>query len=109
MTNLGAGFSVDSSESAGPTLPSSSGPLSERDRYVASRSGFNLSGTRLTCVLPLCSRQLMPPPSLPVNGARPRTEERGTAQGPVGKGLVLWIDKLSARSTAHHHCRRVPP
>lgn len=34
MTNLGAGFSVDSSESAGPTLPSSSGPLSERDRYV---------------------------------------------------------------------------
>lgn len=35
MTNLGAGFSVDSSESAGPTPPSSSGPPSERDRYVA--------------------------------------------------------------------------
>lgn len=35
----------------------------------------------------------MPPPLLPVNGARPRIEERGTAQGPVGKGPVLRIDK----------------
>lgn len=108
MTNLGAGFSVDSSESAGPTLPSSSGPLSERDRYVASCCGFNCLGTQLNCILPFCSRQLMPPPLLPVNGARPRMEERGTAQGPVGKGLVLWIDKLPAQSTVHH-CRRIPP
>lgn len=50
----------------------------------------------------------MPPPLLPVNGGRPRFEERGTAQGPVGKGLVLRIDKVSAQFTVPH-CRRVPP
>lgn len=33
MTNLGAGFPVGSPETAGPPLPSSSGPPSERDRY----------------------------------------------------------------------------
>lgn len=39
----------------------------------------------------------MPPPSLPVAGARPRVEERGTTRGPVGKGLVLLpADKPSA-------------
>lgn len=39
----------------------------------------------------------MPPPLLPVSGARPRIEERGMALGSVGKGLVLWIDKVSAQ------------
>lgn len=34
MTNLGAGFPVGSPETAGPPLPSSSGPPSERDRYT---------------------------------------------------------------------------
>uniref|UniRef100_M4ADW2 KH homology domain-containing protein 4 n=1 Tax=Xiphophorus maculatus TaxID=8083 RepID=M4ADW2_XIPMA len=33
MTNLGAGFSVGSAETSGPTQQSSSGPASERDRY----------------------------------------------------------------------------
>ncbi|XP_011617104.2 KH homology domain-containing protein 4 isoform X1 [Takifugu rubripes] len=90
MTNLGAGFSVDSSESAGPTLPSSSGPLSERD-----------------------NRQLMPPPSLPVNGARPRMEERGTAQGPVEPavkrlktGLVAYSGDSSDEE--EDHCSSKP-
>lgn len=35
MTNLGAGFSLDTPETAGPTPPGSSGPPGERDRYVA--------------------------------------------------------------------------
>ncbi|XP_075896970.1 KH homology domain-containing protein 4 isoform X1 [Nelusetta ayraudi] len=60
MTNLGAGFPVGSPETAGPPLPSSSGPPSERD-----------------------SRQLMPPPLLPVHGSRPKMEERRAPQGPV--------------------------
>lgn len=34
MTNLGAGFPVGSPETAGPPIPSSSGPPSERDRYA---------------------------------------------------------------------------
>ncbi|XP_008290460.1 KH homology domain-containing protein 4 isoform X1 [Stegastes partitus] len=53
MTNLGAGFTVGSPETAGPPPPSSSGLPSERD-----------------------SRQLMPPPALPVNVVRPTMEER---------------------------------
>uniref|UniRef100_A0A673BVV3 KH homology domain-containing protein 4 n=1 Tax=Sphaeramia orbicularis TaxID=375764 RepID=A0A673BVV3_9TELE len=60
MTNLGAGFPVGSPEITGPPPPSSSGPPSERD-----------------------SRQLMPPPPLPVNGVRPKMEERRVLQGPV--------------------------
>ncbi|XP_030248683.1 KH homology domain-containing protein 4 isoform X1 [Sparus aurata] len=57
MTNLGAGFPVGSPEATGPPPPSSSGPPSERD-----------------------SRQLMPPPPLPVNGVRPKMEERRVPQ-----------------------------
>ncbi|XP_033983572.1 KH homology domain-containing protein 4 isoform X1 [Trematomus bernacchii] len=60
MTNLGAGFPVGSPETAGPPTQSSSGPPSERD-----------------------SRQLMPPPLLPVNGVRPKMEEKRAPQGPV--------------------------
>ncbi|KAG7237669.1 hypothetical protein INR49_032115 [Caranx melampygus] len=60
MTNLGAGFPVGSPETTGPPQPSSSGLPSERD-----------------------SRQLMPPPPLPVNGVRPKMEERRAPQGPV--------------------------
>lgn len=113
MTNLGAGFSLDNPETAGPTPPSSSGPASERDRYLPSYCSFcHLSVTTLNRVLVFYSRQLMPPPPFPVNGARPRIEERGTAQGPVGKGLVLRIDSgLSCGliQFAVPHCRRVPP
>lgn len=32
----------------------------------------------------------MPPPPLPVNGARPKTEERRAPQGPVGKGILSY-------------------
>ncbi|KAK5922209.1 hypothetical protein CgunFtcFv8_019495 [Champsocephalus gunnari] len=56
----GAGFPVGSPETAGPPTQSSSGPPSERD-----------------------SRQLMPPPLLPVNGVRPKMEEKRAPQGPV--------------------------
>ncbi|KAG7475928.1 KH-likey domain-containing 4 isoform X1 [Solea senegalensis] len=67
MTNLGAGFSVGSPETTGPPPQSSSGPPSERD-----------------------SRQLMPPPHMPVNGVRPKMEDRRPPQGPMGKGIILW-------------------
>lgn len=95
MTNLGAGFPVGSPETAGPPLPSSSGPPSERDRYKVLM--FSISTLLLVlvnvfwvrdtvfCVPVFCSRQLMPPPPLPVHGSRPKMEERRAPQGPVGK------------------------
>lgn len=46
-------------------------------------------------VFVFCSRQLMPLPSLLVNGVRPKIEERQALQGPMGKRIVLWIDKKS--------------
>ncbi|KPP79232.1 hypothetical protein Z043_101206 [Scleropages formosus] len=64
MTNLGAGFSVGSPEASGPPAGGSPGPLRERD-----------------------SRQLMPPPPMPVNGVRPKTEERRAVTGSLGWAL----------------------
>ncbi|KAM4580320.1 KH homology domain-containing protein 4 [Odontesthes bonariensis] len=86
MTNLGAGFSVGGPETAGPAQPSSSGPASERD-----------------------SRQLMPPPpSLSVNGVRPKMEERRAPQGPVDPatkrlktGLVAYTGDSSDEEEDH--------
>ncbi|XP_024123167.1 KH homology domain-containing protein 4 isoform X1 [Oryzias melastigma] len=61
VTNLGAGFSVGSPESSGPPSQSSSGLASERN-----------------------SRQLMPPPpTMAVNGVRPKTEEKRVPPAPV--------------------------
>uniref|UniRef100_A0AAQ5Z0S1 KH homology domain-containing protein 4 n=1 Tax=Amphiprion ocellaris TaxID=80972 RepID=A0AAQ5Z0S1_AMPOC len=85
MTNLGAGFTVGSPETAGPPPPSSSGPPGERD-----------------------CRQLMPPPALPVNGVRPKMEERRPPQGlvePAGKrlktGLVAYAGDSSDEEEDH--------
>ncbi|KAM6910663.1 KH homology domain-containing protein 4 isoform 1-T1 [Xenentodon cancila] len=86
MTNLGAGFSVGSPETTGPPPPSSSGLASERD-----------------------SRQLMPPPpSLPVNGVRPKMEERRAPQGPLEPsvkrlktGLVAYTGDSSDEEEDH--------
>uniref|UniRef100_A0A8C4DXF2 KH homology domain-containing protein 4 n=1 Tax=Dicentrarchus labrax TaxID=13489 RepID=A0A8C4DXF2_DICLA len=82
MTNLGAGFPVGSSETTGPPPPSSSGPPSERD-----------------------SRQLMPPPPLPVNGVRPKMEERRALQEPTVKrpktGLVAYTGDSSDEEEDH--------
>ncbi|KAM9723161.1 KH homology domain-containing protein 4 isoform 1-T1 [Menidia menidia] len=86
MTNLGAGFSVGSPETAGPAQQSPSGPASERD-----------------------SRQLMPPPpSLHVNGVRPKMEERRALQGPVEPsakrlktGLVAYTGDSSDEEEEH--------
>uniref|UniRef100_W5KWU2 KH homology domain-containing protein 4 n=1 Tax=Astyanax mexicanus TaxID=7994 RepID=W5KWU2_ASTMX len=57
MTNLGAGFTLGSAEASGPPLAGPCGPPQERD-----------------------SRQLMPPPALPVNTVvrALKTEERRT-------------------------------
>ncbi|XP_054637458.1 KH homology domain-containing protein 4 isoform X2 [Dunckerocampus dactyliophorus] len=85
MTNLGAGFSAGGPETTGPPSSSSSGPPSERD-----------------------SRQLMPPPLLPVNVVRPQLEERRAPQGPVepaGKriktGLVAYAGDSSDEEDDH--------
>ncbi|XP_028280428.1 KH homology domain-containing protein 4 isoform X1 [Parambassis ranga] len=85
MTNLGAGFTVGSPETAGPAPPSSSGQTSERN-----------------------SRQLMPPPPLPVNGVRPKMEERRAPQGPVEPavkrlktGLVAYTGDSSDEEEDH--------
>ncbi|XP_064153424.1 KH homology domain-containing protein 4 isoform X2 [Anguilla rostrata] len=64
MTNLGAGFSVGSSEASGPPPASSPVAPTERD-----------------------SRQLMPPPPLPMNGVRPRTDDRRALTGPLEPAL----------------------
>lgn len=64
MTNLGAGFSVGSSEASGPPPASSPVAPTERD-----------------------SRQLMPPPPLPMNGVRPRTDDRRALNSPLEPAL----------------------
>ncbi|KAJ8289970.1 hypothetical protein GJAV_G00007290 [Gymnothorax javanicus] len=87
MTNLGAGFSVGSSEASGPPPTSSSGPVLERD-----------------------SRQLMPPPPLPMNGMRLRTEDRRAVSGPLASepavkrmrtGLVAYTGDSSDEEEEH--------
>ncbi|KAM4568330.1 KH homology domain-containing protein 4 [Fundulus diaphanus] len=86
MTNLGAGFSVGSTECSGPAQQSSSGLASERD-----------------------SRHLMPPPtSLRVNGVRPQMEDRRMQQGfvePAVKrlrtGLVAYTGDSSDEEEDH--------
>lgn len=105
MTNLGAGFPVGNLEFTGPQPPCSSGPPSERDRYaelccvclqfVNEKGCFFLVASFF---LVFCSRQLMPPPLLPVNGVRPKMEERRAPQGPMGKDIVLWIAKIPAQT-----------
>ncbi|XP_078108935.1 KH homology domain-containing protein 4 isoform X3 [Sander vitreus] len=81
----GAGFPVGSPETTGPPPQSSSGPPSERD-----------------------SRQLMPPPLLPVNGVRPKMEEKRAPQGPVEPsvkrmktGLVAYTGDSSDEEEDH--------
>ncbi|KAG7469408.1 hypothetical protein MATL_G00128590 [Megalops atlanticus] len=85
MTNLGAGFSVGSPEASGPPPASSSGAPTERD-----------------------SRQLMPPPPLPMNGVRPKTEERRpltSSLEPAAKrmktGLVAYTGDSSDEEDDH--------
>uniref|UniRef100_A0A4W6FP68 KH homology domain-containing protein 4 n=1 Tax=Lates calcarifer TaxID=8187 RepID=A0A4W6FP68_LATCA len=82
MTNLGAGFPVGSPETTGTPPQSSSGLSSERD-----------------------SRQLMPPPPLPVNGVRPKMEERRAPQEPAVKrfktGLVAYTGDSSDEEEDH--------
>lgn len=85
MTNLGAGFPVGSPETIGPPQRSSSGLPSERN-----------------------SRQLMPPPPLPVNVVRPSMEERRAPQGPVEPavkrlktGLVAYTGDSSDEEEDH--------
>ncbi|KAK7886044.1 hypothetical protein WMY93_025665 [Mugilogobius chulae] len=85
MTNLGAGFSVGTPETSGHPPPSPSSPLRERD-----------------------SRQLMPPPLLPVNAIRPRLEERTAQQGPMEPsvkrmraGLVAYAGDSSDEEEDH--------
>ncbi|XP_039599277.1 KH homology domain-containing protein 4 isoform X1 [Polypterus senegalus] len=60
MTNLGTGFSMDSSSESGPPQSSGTALLTERD-----------------------SRQLMPPPPVPVNGSRTEMEERRATIPPL--------------------------
>lgn len=38
----------------------------------------------------------MPPPPLPVNGVRPKPEERRAPQGPVGKGILSYGSRKSS-------------
>ncbi|KAM3873187.1 KH homology domain-containing protein 4 [Diretmus argenteus] len=87
MTNLGAGFPVGSPpEISGPPPQSSSGPPSVRD-----------------------SRQLMPPPLMPMNGGvRPKMEERRALQGPLEPsvkrmktGLVAYAGDSSDEEEDH--------
>ncbi|XP_077455766.1 KH homology domain-containing protein 4 isoform X1 [Stigmatopora argus] len=85
MTNLGAGYSAGSPETARPPATSSSGPTNERD-----------------------GRQLMPPPMIPINGVRPKMEERRSPQGlvePSGKrlktGLVAYAGDSSDEEEEH--------
>ncbi|CDQ92521.1 unnamed protein product [Oncorhynchus mykiss] len=88
MTNLGAGFPVGSPgpEASGPPPPSSSGPPRERD-----------------------SRQLMPPPPIPMNGGMtPKMEERRLLQGPLDPsvkrmktGLVAYAGDSSDEEEDH--------
>uniref|UniRef100_A0A3Q0RH49 KH homology domain-containing protein 4 n=1 Tax=Amphilophus citrinellus TaxID=61819 RepID=A0A3Q0RH49_AMPCI len=82
MTNLGAGFSVGSPENPGSQPQSSSSLSSERD-----------------------SKQLMPPPPLPVNGVRPKMEERKALQEPAVKrlktGLVAYTGDSSDEDEDH--------
>ncbi|XP_047216848.1 KH homology domain-containing protein 4 isoform X4 [Girardinichthys multiradiatus] len=86
MTNLGAGFSVGSTETSGPAQQSSSGLASERD-----------------------SRHLMPPPtSLRVNGVRHQLEDRRIQQAfvePAVKrlrtGLVAYAGDSSDEEEDH--------
>ncbi|KAJ8287877.1 hypothetical protein COCON_G00005360 [Conger conger] len=85
MTNLGAGFSVGSSESSGPPPAGSLATLPQRD-----------------------SRQLMPPPPMPMNGVRPRTEERRVLTGPLEPavkrmktGLVAYTGDSSDEEDDH--------
>ncbi|XP_068180874.1 KH homology domain-containing protein 4 isoform X2 [Antennarius striatus] len=92
MTNLGAGFSVGSPETTGPPPPSSSGPPSERNR------------------------QLMPPPQLPVNGVRPKMEERRAPQGHVEPavkrlktGLVAYSGDSSDEDDDHSNSKASAP
>ncbi|XP_077382340.1 KH homology domain-containing protein 4 isoform X2 [Festucalex cinctus] len=103
MTNLGAGFSPGSPETAGPQPASSSGQTSERDGTVIPRSPQELR-SRPTGD----SRHLMPPPLLPVNCVRPKMEERRPPQGPVepaGKrlktGLVAYAGDSSDEEEDH--------
>nr|XP_057941326.1 KH homology domain-containing protein 4 [Doryrhamphus excisus] len=94
MTNLGAGFSAGGPETTGPPSSSSSGPPSERD-----------------------SRQLMPPPLLPVNVVRPQLEDRRAPQGPVvepaGKrmktGLVAYAGDSSDEEDDHSSSKASGP
>uniref|UniRef100_A0A3B4EYU6 KH homology domain-containing protein 4 n=1 Tax=Pundamilia nyererei TaxID=303518 RepID=A0A3B4EYU6_9CICH len=97
MTNLGAGFSMGSPENPGSQPQSSSSPSCERDRC-----------------------QLMPPPPLAVNGARPKVEERKAPQGPAGKapavkrlktGLVAYTGGSSDEEEDHPTSKgyRCPP
>lgn len=85
MTNLGAGFPVGSPDTTGLPPESSSGLASERN-----------------------SRQLMPPPPLPVNMVRPRLEERTMLQSPmeptvkrVKTGLVAYAGDSSDEEEDH--------
>ncbi|XP_061530559.1 KH homology domain-containing protein 4 isoform X1 [Phycodurus eques] len=86
MTNLGAGYSAGSPETAGPPTSISSDLPSERD-----------------------GRQLMPPPLLAVNGVRPKMEERRQPQGPVAEpagkrlktGLVAYAGDSSDEEEDH--------
>ncbi|XP_028985972.1 KH homology domain-containing protein 4 [Betta splendens] len=93
MTNLGAGFSVGSPEITGPPPTCSSGPASERD-----------------------SRQLMPPPPMPVNGVRPKMEERRVPQGVVEPavkrlktGLVAYTGDSSDEEEDHSSSKASGP
>ncbi|XP_015236727.1 PREDICTED: UPF0469 protein KIAA0907 homolog isoform X1 [Cyprinodon variegatus] len=86
MTNLGAGFSVGSTETSGAAQQSSSGPASERD-----------------------SRHLMPPPtSLGVNGVRHQMDGRRIQQAFVEPsvkrlrtGLVAYTGDSSDEEEEH--------
>ncbi|XP_058504252.1 KH homology domain-containing protein 4 isoform X1 [Solea solea] len=93
MTNLGAGFSVGSPETTVPPPQSSSGPPSERD-----------------------SRQLMPPPHMPVNGVRPKMEDRRPPQGPMEPavkrlktGLVAYTGDSSDEEEDHSSSKASGP
>ncbi|MEQ2260588.1 hypothetical protein XENORESO_020824 [Xenotaenia resolanae] len=104
MTNLGAGFSVGSTETSGPAQQSSSGLASERDRYTGCISyvlvcTHSSTGDNSHHPLVFSSRHLMPPPtSLRVNGVRHQLEDRRIQQAFVGKDVILWIDKSLPKS-----------